>query len=106
MAIATVNPATGETLRTFDAFDDVRIDTAIGGAADAFDVNRKRSFGERAKRMARAAELLEERANDPGRLITIEMGKPITSAIAEVKKCAMVCLYYAENAEHHLADEV
>jgi succinate-semialdehyde dehydrogenase/glutarate-semialdehyde dehydrogenase len=105
MAIATVNPATGETLKTFEAFTDAEIDAAIGRAANAFRINRARSFSDRAARMRRAAELLESRANELGRLITVEMGKPITASIAEVKKCALVCRYYAENAEAHLADE-
>jgi succinate-semialdehyde dehydrogenase/glutarate-semialdehyde dehydrogenase len=103
--IATVNPATGETLRTFDALNDAQIEERIGCAASAFDVNRTRSFGERAKRMRRAAELLDERKDDYGRLMTTEMGKPIKAAVAEVQKCALVCRYYAEHAEAHLADE-
>jgi succinate-semialdehyde dehydrogenase/glutarate-semialdehyde dehydrogenase len=105
MAIATVNPATGETLKTFEAFTDTEIGAAIGRAANAFRINRARSFSERATRMRRAAELLESRAAELGRLITIEMGKPVTASIAEVKKCALVCRYYAEHAEAHLADE-
>src|SRR6185295_14075518 len=99
MAIATVNPATGETLKTFEAFTDTEIDAAIGRAAKAFRINRARSFSERAERMFHAAELLESRAAELGRMITIEMGKPITASIAEVKKCALVCRYYAEHAE-------
>jgi succinate-semialdehyde dehydrogenase / glutarate-semialdehyde dehydrogenase len=105
MAIATVNPATGETLKSFDAFTDGEIDAAIGRAANAFRINRARTFSERATRMRRAAELLESRAAELGRMITIEMGKPITASIAEVKKCALVCRYYAEHAKAHLADE-
>ncbi|MFL6198487.1 MAG: aldehyde dehydrogenase family protein, partial [Thermoanaerobaculia bacterium] len=105
MPIATVNPATGETLKTFEPLSDEQIDAAIARADNAFRINRARSFAERATRMSRAAELLEQRANDYGRLITIEMGKPITASIAEVKKCASVCRYYADNAERHLADE-
>ncbi|MFL6247638.1 MAG: NAD-dependent succinate-semialdehyde dehydrogenase [Thermoanaerobaculia bacterium] len=105
MPIATVNPATGETLKTFEPLSDEQIDAAIARADNAFRINRARSFAERATRMSRAAELREQRANDYGRLITLEMGKPITASIAEVKKCASVCRYYAENAERHLADE-
>jgi succinate-semialdehyde dehydrogenase/glutarate-semialdehyde dehydrogenase len=103
--IATVNPATGETLRTFDALDDAQIEERIGCAASAFDVNRARSFSDRARRMNLAAELLDERKNDYGRLMTLEMGKPVKAAIAEVQKCALVCRYYAEHAAARLADE-
>ncbi|HEX7192210.1 MAG TPA: NAD-dependent succinate-semialdehyde dehydrogenase [Thermoanaerobaculia bacterium] len=105
MPIATVNPATGETLRIFDALNDGQIDERIACASSAFGVNRRRGFDERAKRMRRAGELLDERKNDYGRLLTLEMGKPVKAAVAEVQKCATVCRYYAEHAEAHLADE-
>jgi len=105
MTIASINPATGELLRSFEPLTDAEIEAALQRAADAFRVNRKRSFAERAKRMTRAAEILESRAKDYGRTLTLEMGKPITAAVAEVKKCALVCRYYAENAVTHLAQE-
>jgi succinate-semialdehyde dehydrogenase/glutarate-semialdehyde dehydrogenase len=105
MAIASINPATGETLRTFDALDDAAIETALARASSAFRVNRARSFAERATRMRRTAELLEERKNDLGRLMTTEMGKPVKAAVAEVVKCATACRFYAEHAEGYLADE-
>jgi len=54
----------------------------------------------------RAAELLETRKHDLGKIMTLEMGKPIKAAIAEAEKCAWVCRYYAENAAHHLADQI
>src|ERR1051326_402446 len=105
MTIASINPTTGELLRSFEPLSDDAIETALRHASDAFRVNRARPFAERARRMAHAAELLESRASDYGRTITLEMGKPIAAAVAEVKKCALVCRYYAEHAEAHLAEE-
>jgi succinate-semialdehyde dehydrogenase/glutarate-semialdehyde dehydrogenase len=105
MTIATVSPLTGEILRTFIPLDADGIDTALARTTDAFHVNRARTFGERAVRMRSAAASLEERAEELGRLITTEMGKPLAAAVAEVKKCATTCRYYAEHAEAFLADE-
>ena len=106
MTIATINPATGETVATFDALDASGIEAKLQRAAAAFVIQRSRSFSERAVRMNRAAAILEARADELGRMITIEMGKPVKAAIAEVKKCATVCRYYADNAEAQLADEI
>jgi succinate-semialdehyde dehydrogenase / glutarate-semialdehyde dehydrogenase len=103
--IATINPATGETLATFEALTDADIEQRLQRSIEAFAVNRERSFAERAERMNRAAAILESRASDFARTITLEMGKPITAAIAEVQKCALVCRHYAERAETYLALE-
>jgi succinate-semialdehyde dehydrogenase / glutarate-semialdehyde dehydrogenase len=105
MAIATVNPANGETLRAFEALTEAEIEAKIARAIDAFAVNRARSFADRAARMNRAAALLDERKDELGRLITTEMGKPVKAAVAEVQKCATTCRYYAEHAQAFLADE-
>ncbi|MGA9769906.1 MAG: NADP-dependent succinic semialdehyde dehydrogenase [Blastocatellia bacterium] len=106
MAIATINPATGETLRTFEALTDSEIEHKLQLAADAFQNHKRSPFSERAKKMMRAAEILESEKNEFGRIMTTEMGKPIKAAIAEAEKCAWVCRYYAENAERFLADEM
>jgi succinate-semialdehyde dehydrogenase/glutarate-semialdehyde dehydrogenase len=105
MAIASINPATGETIATFEAHTSADVEQKLQRSMDAFARNRTRSFAERAMRMHRAAELLDERAREFARTITLEMGKPITAAIAEVKKCAMVCRFYADHAEAYLAPE-
>lgn len=105
MAIATVNPATGETVKTFDPLTDEEIERKLALAAEAYREHRKTTFAERAEKMTRAAEILEEEAEDFGRLMTLEVGKTLKSAIAEAQKCARGCRYYAENAERFLADE-
>ena len=105
MAIATINPATGETLRTFEALTREEIEQKLQRSVEAFAINRARSFADRATRMNKTAAILDARAEEFGRLIAIEMGKPIKPAIAEVQKCALVCRYYAEHAEAYLAEE-
>ena len=106
MAIATINPATGETVKTFAALTSAQIEAKLALAASTFQTHRQTSFRDRAQKMVRAAEILETEKQELGRLMTLEMGKPLKAAISEAEKCAWVCRYYAENAERHLADEV
>jgi succinate-semialdehyde dehydrogenase / glutarate-semialdehyde dehydrogenase len=103
--IASTNPATGETFATFEPLTGPDLERRLGRSVEAFAVNRSRPFEERAERMHKAAEILESRAADFGRTITLEMGKPITAAVAEVKKCAMVCRHYADHAAQYLGEE-
>jgi succinate-semialdehyde dehydrogenase / glutarate-semialdehyde dehydrogenase len=105
VAIATINPATGEEIKTFEALTDEEIDRKLALAAETFREYRKTSFEERSRMLLRAAEILEEEAEEFGRLMTGEMGKTLAAAIAEANKCARGCRYYAENAEKMLADE-
>jgi len=105
MAIATTNPATGETLKTFSPDSDAVIEEKLAKAARAFLGWRRTSFADRAQRLSRVASLLEERKDALGRLMTLEMGKLRKAAVGEVEKCAVGCRYYVENAERHLAPE-
>jgi len=106
MPITTINPTTGETLQSFDELSAQQLEAKLQLAATTFHSYKHSSFAERAGRMTRAAEILENEKRELGRLMTIEMGKPLKAAISEAEKCALVCRYYAENAEHHLADQV
>ena len=106
MAIATINPATGETLKTFTPLTDAQVDQKIQKATETFHTFRKLSFAERGRMMNRAAEILESEKHDIAHLMTLEMGKTLRSAVDEAVKCAWVCRYYAENAERFLADEL
>lgn len=105
MGIASVNPATGELLRRFEEIEDREIERKLKAATDCFHAERRFPTEHRTDKMRRAAEILESEAERWGRLITQEMGKPIKSAIAEVRKCADCCRHYAENATVYLAPE-
>jgi succinate-semialdehyde dehydrogenase/glutarate-semialdehyde dehydrogenase len=105
MAIATINPATGKTVRVFAPFSAARVSECLDRAATAYRAHRRTPFPERAKRMRKAAEILDAECRELGRVMTLEMGKPIGAAIAEAEKCATACRYYAENAERFLADQ-
>ena len=106
MAIASVNPANGKVLKTFEALSDPQVDAKIGRAAGVFASFQRLPFAQRGRWMMNAAEILENEKEELGRLMTMEMGKPLRSAIEEAVKCAWACRYYAENAERFLADEV
>jgi succinate-semialdehyde dehydrogenase / glutarate-semialdehyde dehydrogenase len=105
MAITSINPATGEEIKIFESLADEQIDEKLELATRAFRRYWKTPFSDRAKKMVRAAEILEEKKEEFARLMTSEMGKIFTAAVAEAEKCAWVCRYYAENAERFLSDE-
>ncbi len=105
MAIATINPATGETLKEFVSHSAAEIEASLERAAETFRAYRRTIFAARSELMQRVAQLLDSEQDVFARLMTIEMGKPIKSARDEVTKCAWVCRYYAETAARHLADE-
>ena len=106
MAIASINPATGETLRTFEPLTQIQLEVKLQQAADTFRQYRQTSFETRAVMMLRAAEILENEKREFGKIMTLEMGKTLKAAIAEAEKCAWVCRYYAENAVQHLSDQI
>ncbi|AFZ30563.1 Succinate-semialdehyde dehydrogenase (NAD(P)(+)) [Gloeocapsa sp. PCC 7428] len=104
MGIATINPATGETLKTFQPLTDAEIAARLKQAQTAFEQYHWLSIAERSQFMQAAAEILEQQKAEYAKLMTLEMGKPLQSAIAEVEKCALVCRYYAEHAAEFLTD--
>ncbi len=106
MAIATINPATGETVKTFTPLSDPEIESKLSLAAEAFKQYRQTSFAQRSQWLNRAADILEKDYLKFAQIMTTEMGKPINSAVAEAKKCALVCRFYAEKAAEFLADEI
>jgi succinate-semialdehyde dehydrogenase/glutarate-semialdehyde dehydrogenase len=106
MPIATINPATGEVIKTFQPLSEAEIEAKLQLAVAAFRRERKTPFAERVKRMLKAAEILERDKEKYGHLMTLEMGKPYKAAVAEAVKCTTACHYYAENAERFLSDEI
>src|SRR6202030_3440724 len=106
MAIATINPTTGQVVRTFEPLSDAQIEVKLQKAADTFLSYRKVPFAERAQKMLKAAAILDGEKETFAKMMTTEMGKTFRSAVDEAVKCASVCRYYAENAERFLADEV
>jgi succinate-semialdehyde dehydrogenase/glutarate-semialdehyde dehydrogenase len=106
MSIASINPANGEVLRTFEPLTAEQIDRRLQLADSAFRTHRQTSFSDRASKIVRAAEILEKEKDECAHLMTLEMGKPLKAAVAEALKCATGCRYYAENASKFLADEI
>ncbi|WP_369187708.1 NADP-dependent succinic semialdehyde dehydrogenase [Streptomyces sp. R08] len=106
MPIATVNPANGETLKTYEAMGAEEIERRLQLAEATFRTYRTSAFAERARLMHRAADLLDEDQQDIGRIMTTEMGKPVKQARAEAAKCAKSMRWYADHAEELLADEL
>ncbi|MBW4441794.1 MAG: NAD-dependent succinate-semialdehyde dehydrogenase [Plectolyngbya sp. WJT66-NPBG17] len=104
MAIATINPVTGEVVKTFEALTGAEIKHKIDLAQSQFLQFRSIPMGQRAEWLSKAANILEQERDRFGQLMTLEMGKPLKAAIAEVNKCAAVCRFYAKNAAAFLAD--
>ncbi|HEY9748471.1 MAG TPA: NAD-dependent succinate-semialdehyde dehydrogenase [Allocoleopsis sp.] len=104
MGLATINPATGETLKTFAPLTDAELETKLHQADQIFQNYRKIPIAQRAEWMQAAAQILDSNKEHFGEIMTLEMGKTLKSAIAEVEKCAWVCRYYAEHAAEFLAD--
>jgi succinate-semialdehyde dehydrogenase/glutarate-semialdehyde dehydrogenase len=105
MSIQSINPATGEILESFSEASGQEVERILAAAHAAFLEWRTVPFGARAQRMRDAAQILRTRKAEYARTMTLEMGKPIVQAEAEVEKCAGACEYYAEHAEAFLAEQ-
>jgi succinate-semialdehyde dehydrogenase/glutarate-semialdehyde dehydrogenase len=106
MAIQTFNPATGKVVKTSEEYSSQQVSKIIDDVHESFLPWKNMSFEERSALMKNAVVLLRKKKNNYGEILTQEMGKPISQAIAEVEKCAWVCEYYAENARKILSDEI
>ncbi|WP_123023506.1 NADP-dependent succinic semialdehyde dehydrogenase [Mycolicibacterium stellerae] len=105
MAIATINPATGQTIETYEPHDSAEVQRRIGQAFEAAQTLRSTDYAQRADWMHAAADILEADVERAAQMITLEMGKPIAQSRAEVLKCAKNMRFYADNAESFLADD-
>ncbi|MGW2711513.1 NADP-dependent succinic semialdehyde dehydrogenase [Streptomyces sp. NPDC001356] len=105
MPIATVNPANGETLKTYEPMDEDELERRLELAEATFRTYRTTSFADRARLLNKAADLLDEDQREIGRIMTTEIGKPVKQARAEAAKCAKAMRWYAERAEGLLAEE-
>ncbi len=105
MPIATINPANGKTLETYESLTREQLDEKLALGASAWQNYRHTTFEQRSTWLRRAADILDGEDHKLARLMTIEMGKPISAAVAEVAKCAGGCRYYADHAIRFLADE-
>ena len=106
MLIQTINPANGKIVQTFEQYSSAQVSEIIDLTHEAFLNWRNVEFVTKKALMKNAAAILREQKNEFGKILTLEMGKPITQAMAEVEKCALVCDYYAENAENILREEI
>jgi succinate-semialdehyde dehydrogenase/glutarate-semialdehyde dehydrogenase len=105
VAIATINPATGGTLKTYDEMSEAELERSLAAAATAAADYRLTSFDARAGWMRRAAGILDDEQDQIAAMMTTEMGKTLAAARQEVAKCATACRYYADHAAEFLADE-
>lgn len=106
MTIETVNPTTGQTIKSYPEMTSEEINTIITDTYNSFLNWRHFSFNQRALPMQKLAEILSQRKKDFATLIATEMGKPLAQGIAEIEKCALTCEYYAKNAADYLKPTV
>src|SRR4029078_472432 len=105
MALASINPATGEKLKEFSPFDGAEIEKRLSRAEKAFKSYRGTTFAERAELLHAVSELLFQETKKFAEIITIEMGKLFRDSVAEIEKCARGCRFYAENGARFLEEE-
>jgi succinate-semialdehyde dehydrogenase / glutarate-semialdehyde dehydrogenase len=105
MSIATVNPTTGQVVQTFQPLTDREIEVRLARSQATFLQYRQTAWTQRSQWLKTAADLLLAEKVALAHLMTLEMGKTLKSAIAEVEKCALVCHFYADHGAEFLADE-
>jgi len=102
----SINPATGKIIASYPAITNTQAEEIIAQSSNAFNSWKNTSFEKRAKLMINLANVLENNKEKYAKIITIEMGKTLKSAVAEIEKCTLACKFYAENSAQFLADEL
>jgi len=105
MAIKSINPGTGKTVKTYNSLTDKGVEKIINAVDKTWHHWRQTSFAQRAENMQNLASLLRSKKEELALLMAVEMGKVLREGIAEIEKCAWVCEYYADNAENFLENE-
>ncbi|MBL4716079.1 MAG: NAD-dependent succinate-semialdehyde dehydrogenase [Bacteroidia bacterium] len=106
MPIQSVNPYNNKLIQNFNETSQEEIEQKLQHASKAYEIWKEVPFGEKSKLMDTVAELLKNKKDELAQLVTLEMGKPIREARAEIEKCALVCNFYADNGENFLKDEL
>ena len=104
--LKTINPATGESLETYETFTNEEVDVIISKNAQQQDEWRLKTFDERAEVVHAIADELLDRKEELAELMADEMGKPLSQGIGEIEKCAWVCNFYADKAADYLAHQL
>ncbi|MDP6229694.1 MAG: NAD-dependent succinate-semialdehyde dehydrogenase [Candidatus Marinimicrobia bacterium] len=102
----SINPSNGELIASYEEMTKEEVKVIISNVNSAYQEWRLTSFSHRTQLMKNVAEILQDRKEDLGRFMTLEMGKPFSQAVAETNKCASVCEYYADNAERILENQI
>lgn len=106
MSIQTINPATGQIIKTYQEMSEADIQRIISDCHQSYLAWSQLDFAARGEKMLKVADILAANKISYANIITEEMGKPITQAIAEIEKCAWVCRHFAENAANYLANKI
>jgi len=104
--LKSINPSNGELIASYEEMTKGEVKVIISDVNSAYREWRQTSFSHRAQLMNNAAQILQAKKEDLGKLMSIEMGKPFSQAVAEANKCASVCEYYADHAERILGDQI
>jgi succinate-semialdehyde dehydrogenase / glutarate-semialdehyde dehydrogenase len=103
--LKSINPATDEVIKSYKEMTRKEVRGIISNSYDEFLKWRRTDFADRKNKMKRAADILRNRKEEFAKIMTLEMGKPVTQSRGEVEKCAWVCDYFADNAEEFLKDQ-